>query len=229
MDLTSRAQIYTFSESELQTLFPEIDYPTEAFEEVNNLEARLLEDLDRRGIHLHKGDLVHLTIYEEDGIVENPGKYIFDGNQLHDLTGADFNEALEDFEVLTQFPPRYWQGQLEGNVVYYNFQRNQPQFDLSQVEQLGAFFYYPVSHQGITYQIISDTNPNGDEELTAAGFLRELLQNTIFGIEPQNPELSQFFPTANNRIYLLIEDLKHIDNSPDWTEQDQETFANNQE
>ena len=141
--LTDRAYVHLIYESELPG-WKDLDWVTTLHGGDNDdLRREVKRILEIRGDEVRRGDLIYLEPFlyenprftEEDKIKLDEGKLIFDGLNVMPLdfilaTYRNENQSdrpyfiPEQFQVIVEFPIRYWQGRIHNFWVNFNFKKH---------------------------------------------------------------------------------------------------------
>lgn len=215
--LTDRAYVHFIYASELPEWYGR-DWVTSANEGDND---DLLRDVNRvlkmRGDDVQRGDLIYLEpfLYETSSmkhslvVNSDEGKLIFDGinvmplDYIEDRYRGEGNPYFipEQFQVITEFPIRYWEDRIHNYWVPFNVRKHLDTINPDEIRLLSGQSHSPIPYfmftSGGEEFILSSISPEDPEN-----FRRDLERRTGFVYDFYGVELLTFdIPNPENVLY----------------------------
>lgn len=189
--------------ADLDAIYQQIFSPKKIF-------AKIIRYLKQTVPNLNRGDLVLL---EPELGYRNNGKYFYDGETLMppEMTADDAGHIPNEFQVITEFPINYWEGQMDHNsLVPFDVEANFTSIGEEEIvwlpldQDFEVPYFFFTNEDDETYYLVGDylwdpNNPqeSSREELTSA--FVDYLNN------------AQFLSTHPNEDFVFpLGDIDHI-------------------
>lgn len=184
-------------------------------EDLEHLEikrATINENLDKilkfskKEFDLRRGDLIYISSELPKGslnlrnseLKENDnGKYLYTGKNL---IRPNKDDSVPDiFQVITEFPIRYWEGRLKNTFVPFNVKENIGTIKIDNILRIRRFPYFRFIRNGEDYVLTVDYKYDKNE-ITDEEFLRRLAKAEYFS----------YIPIEDKSDYLKLGDWRNI-------------------